>query len=737
MFILGKAIRSLSTLVPVLTISVASIAEAGNVSPPPWDEAAHGPLPHWRAGPRPALDPKRSLVPTPVAGAGLQVPTSGVIASPPEYAPCAGVLFRYSSGAWPEVVTACVAALTRSSLHDEIAYVIVSGASQQSQAASQFAAAGANLGKVQFITVPTDSVWLRDYGPHYIWQSGTPAIVDSHYYPTRPLDNFVPTRLADDEFLIPSYDIGLYYSGGNFQPGADGDGFMTSLVHLDNPGFGLPFIGELMSAYQGIDTLHVMPQLPWSVDGTGHIDMWMYIVDDDTVIISEFLPGSNATAIQITDNAAIYMANLGYEVFRVPDLNAYHPYDPACHYTYTNAFRVNDRIFVPQYADAGPAFAIRDAEAIATFQAAAPEAQIVPIDCYDIIWAAGAIHCIVMQVPRYAQPLPAAHVVSPDGGELLVTGNTHDLSWCAVDDGQVSAVDLHYSTDGGASFPHLIAAGEVNDGHFDWVVPGTLTDEALVRVVAHDDEANNTEAVSESAFEIADAEQRVYDFGEGAGIDRWGWGYQTLSWAYNDGVRYPVASELSASAYALLDASDNSRYGGVTPSSGRESTHVFEFQIDEAPARIIDVEIAWEGYAQDCTQTELYVWDRVAGNWGDGTGLSGENRFMDNFAGNRDEVLGGHLRADFDRYIDGDGLLTILLYAERSSDRAYHDYLSVTVSYEALAVGDVNEDGVVDFADILAIVGAWGPCSAPCPPDVNGDGDVGFGDILLVIANWS
>jgi hypothetical protein len=51
--------------------------------------------------------------------------------------------------------------------------------------------------------------------------------------------------------------------------------------------------------------------------------------------------------------------------------------------------------------------------------------------------------------------------------------------------------------------------------------------------------------------------------------------------------------------------------------------------------------------------------------------------------------------------------------------------------------GDANGDGIVNFADILAIVGAWGPCAGACPADLDGDGVVGFADILVAIANWS
>jgi len=50
--------------------------------------------------------------------------------------------------------------------------------------------------------------------------------------------------------------------------------------------------------------------------------------------------------------------------------------------------------------------------------------------------------------------------------------------------------------------------------------------------------------------------------------------------------------------------------------------------------------------------------------------------------------------------------------------------------------GDVDGDGDVDFPDVLAVLAAWGPCSA-CPEDLDGDGTVGFSDLLEVLANWS
>ena len=94
----------------------------------------------------------------------------------------------------------------------------------------------------------------------------------------------------------------------------------------------------------------------------------------------------------------------------------------------------------------------------------------------------------------------------------------------------MTAVDLAYSTDGGATYPYTIATGETNDGHFQWTVPGPASTQVKVRATAHDGDGNSADADSEGTFAITGAPQTVYDFSAGAGVDRWGWGYQTPTW---------------------------------------------------------------------------------------------------------------------------------------------------------------------------------------------------------------
>lgn len=267
----------------------------------------------------------------------------------------------------------------------------------------------------------------------------------------------------------------------------------------------------------------------------------------------------------------------------------------------------------------------------------------------------------------------------------------------------------------------------------------------MVKVVVTAGDSDQTEATSADVFTIAPGPQSVYDFSTGAGTNRFGWGYETGSWPDADGDRTPVSTEISAlvgGAYAKIstsnatgDDNDSNRYIAPTPSSGRESTHVFELAIQEDPAEIHDIEIPWEGYADWCTQVELYVWDYVEGQWGDGTGLYGQNQFMDNWAGNRDGFLRRPIPSDFDRYIDAGGHITLLAYAERNVNETFQDYVSVTVSAIDLP-GDYNEDLAVDLADYLAFANCMAGADQDPDPlqpcldtfDFLGDGDVDLED---------
>jgi agmatine/peptidylarginine deiminase len=633
-------------------------------------------------------------------------PTQGLITSPPEYGLMKGVLFCYGQGGQDWFVRDMVVALTADDEYDDIAYVIVPNEQRYTAAINAFTTHGANMSKVEVIMAPSNVCWMRDFGPHFIWQNNCLGIVDSNY--GTPDENFFPTLLGEDYFNIPTFQIGLTYPGGDFQAGPNRTGYCTSLINLFNPpdeGFNESFIADLFYTFQGIDTLHLFPHLPFCVDATGHLDMWMYIVTESSVIISEFQPGSNQNAINITNNVADYMENLGFTVYRTPSWNAEHP--PTIdwsHFTYANALRVNNRIFIPKYGGAFPEYQDEDAQALAAYQAAVgPDVEIVQIACTNIIHWGGAMHCITMQVPRYTRPEPSVYVLSPAGGELFINGTTQTITWAATDtdNAEIPQIDLYYSTDNGISYEYIDSA--TNTGAYDWLVPNVVTDQAKIKIVAIASDTDQAEAESTEVFEITYAHQTTYDFSTGAGIDKNGYGYQTSNWSEIEQTRLPVTisiDTLAPDAYTRLACSDatgedndENRYRAPSPQLYNRSTHIYDFTIKEYPTDIHDIELLWEGYSAFCSQTELYLWDYVKEQWCNGLGGYGQNQYIDNWAGTRDGYLTAHIRSNVSRYISSTGHMTLLLYTEKPTGTydhpQYHDYLKITVT--SLHYSDLNK----------------------------------------------
>ena len=97
---------------------------------------------------------------------------------------------------------------------------------------------------------------------------------------------------------------------------------------------------------------------------------------------------------------------------------------------------------------------------------------------------------------------PIVAVTSPNGGESWLIGTTQNITWTATDNVAVANVDLHYSTDGGATYPNAIATAIANSGSYLWSVPNTPTTTARVRVTAHDTGCSSAADASEADFAI-------------------------------------------------------------------------------------------------------------------------------------------------------------------------------------------------------------------------------------------
>jgi agmatine/peptidylarginine deiminase len=324
-------------------------------------------------------------VPTWQGPSGMR-PPGGHLRASAEYEANHGILIRW--GNYNALHASMVVPITTSAPPADV-WIVVDGTTQEQSARSVLAGGGADLAHVHFIVAPSDSVWMRDYGPRFAQHNGTRALVDHAYNRPRPDDDDIPLVIGAD-WDEPVYELPLVHGGGNFHLFRNRDAFMTRLIVNENPGVTEP---EILADFRGWEGLEVtlFDPFPQSYDSTQHIDMWMLPLADDNVLIGEYAASEGGGVPKaVTDGAAAELASRGYEVHRTPGWN-----DFGTHYTYTNSVIVNQLVLICRF----DGHETENATALATYQAALPQHDIVQVDCSDIIGLSGAIHCIVMHVP--------------------------------------------------------------------------------------------------------------------------------------------------------------------------------------------------------------------------------------------------------------------------------------------------------------------------------------------------
>lgn len=311
---------------------------------------------------------------------------AGPVRAQAEYEASQGILIRW--GSYNALQTEMVVPLTTATPPSDV-WVVVSGSSQQGSASGVLSAGGADMEHVHFVVASTDSVWMRDYGPRFINDSGRRAIVDHTYNRPRPNDNLFPSNYGA-QIGEPVYALPLVHGGGNFHLFGNRDAWMTRLVVNENPALSEQQITNYFAAYEGLAVTLTDP-FPSSYDSTQHIDMWMLPLEDHKVIIGEYAAGEGGGVPKtVTDATTAQMQALGYTVLRTPGWRS-----GGTHNTYTNSMVVNQVALICRFNGQDA----RNAAALATYQSALPGHDIVAVDCSSIITQAGAIHCIVMHVP--------------------------------------------------------------------------------------------------------------------------------------------------------------------------------------------------------------------------------------------------------------------------------------------------------------------------------------------------
>lgn len=360
-----------------------------------------------------------------------------------EWEPMQALVFAYPSWAAPYTNTTStfVNVAKTASDHGEV-WVIVDSSSAENTFKQRLTQAGVPSSKlgtsIRFWRSTFDSYWFIDFGPLPIIDTATDtfAFSDFRYYHERDADDAVPTLLGRNldrfgaETATSVYRMPLSTEGGTFQATSDGLCFTGSrqiynmsceagTCREDILGLSLEALQThqhtlemeaVLAAYAGCRDLIVTHSV--SDDGTGHIDMYMKVLDDDRIVIGDYrppytLPIQRENARLMDQNAAFLEAYVDgdstrFQVHRmampghrrVEDI--WGEYDVP--FTFINSTFFNGVNLWPVYEDVNEWQAVQ-AETQALWEQLLPDMEHVAIDTEELAFQSGAIHCVTRTLP--------------------------------------------------------------------------------------------------------------------------------------------------------------------------------------------------------------------------------------------------------------------------------------------------------------------------------------------------
>lgn len=274
---------------------------------------------------------------------------------------------------------------------------------------------GTPLTNHRFYVKEGDDFWIRDFGPLSFYHGANDDLgfLDMNYYPGRAKDDVFPDFLAN-ELGILNVRTNLYAEGGNFISDGNGTSFYSDRIHdvntTDNP-WSLQQVKDTLKYVWASKNIVATPELECD-GGTGHNDMFMKLMDEQTFAIMEYpnvVTAKDYTIIQNVINQLLQLKTVygnQYRIFKLPmPTQDNGSYLTTCNNidgdarTFVNGLTVNKTYLMPSYSNGTSGNQAADQDAINIFKKNAPGYKIVPIDSRGLTVLGGAIHCVNMQIP--------------------------------------------------------------------------------------------------------------------------------------------------------------------------------------------------------------------------------------------------------------------------------------------------------------------------------------------------
>ena len=262
----------------------------------------------------------------------------------------------------------------------------------------RFTTAKVDMKNVRFFVHPTDSVWIRDYGPWHIrTPTFGPLLVDARYSRSRPGDDHTPRTLART-LTQGNVHISLPLEGGNLL--CNGKGLClstTKLLQLSGKlGYSKIHVTNTIKRFTG--ARQVIYLEPLAEESTGHVDMFATFTAPNTVVVGDYrgLDPKN-TAILDRNAARLKKVTTPSGPLRVVRIPMGPHGERNFTASYTNVVYVNRTVLVPTYSHVAKRL---QTEVMDTYRRLLPGWNVVAVDATTIGQRHGSLRCATMPLLR-------------------------------------------------------------------------------------------------------------------------------------------------------------------------------------------------------------------------------------------------------------------------------------------------------------------------------------------------
>ncbi len=291
--------------------------------------------------------------------------------------------------------------------------ILISDAAAEKAARRVLRKSGADLAGVEFLRVPTDRSWTRDYGPIFVRNAnGEVGITRWRFNGWARYDNYKKDDAATAK-ILPRLKLRTWepthlgrrvvLEGGSIDVNGAGTLMTSEECHLSatqqrNPGFTRADLETVFGDYLGAQHVIWLKRGIAGDDTHGHVDDLARFVNPTTIVAVVEEDKSDENYEPLRENLALLreMRDQDGRPLRIETLPMPQPvvFDgqrlPA---SYANFYIANELVLVPTFNDP------KDRVALETLARLFPDRQVVGIACVDLVLGLGTLHCMTQQQP--------------------------------------------------------------------------------------------------------------------------------------------------------------------------------------------------------------------------------------------------------------------------------------------------------------------------------------------------